>query len=201
MADLIIPDGFGNAVFRVHMTGKTNLMTFTMGYATIVPDTSVEDAAESLATTIATDGGAFTDEFIGSSFTLQDVLCYQNDGGIVTSAIAEIGVTGAGGLATPPVNSSCLVQKHTARVGRKFRGRWYVPNLWFAENTIDQMGVIGDSPLGIVRAALTITTDALQDNEVAKPFLLHSETGLAPTSINSWTLLGKVATQRRRLRS
>lgn len=200
MAELEIPANYGNAVFRVKMAGKTNLMTFTLGYWHPVPGTTAEDAAESLAGAINVTDGAFTSDFLGSTFTLQDVLVYQNDAGIITSAVQGIDATGAGGLAVPPVQCSLLARKTTSRVGRKFRGRWYVPNMFFAETDIDAMGNIAPTPFGILSTAFNTTVNELMANTVAVPCLLHSD-GTTPTLLADITLQSKMATQRRRVRA
>lgn len=201
MADLYIPPGYGNAIFRCSMTGKTNLMTFTLGYLTFVPGSTAEDAASALGTSITVDGGLFTNDFIGSTFKLQDVLVYQNDAGVITSALQDLDIGGAGGLAVPPVQCSLLAQKKTSRVGRQFRGRWYLPNMFFAEADIDAMGNIAATPFGIANTAFQVSVESLLADEVATPVILHSDHAVTPTIITSMTLTTKMATQRRRARS
>ena len=102
-----------------------------------------------------------------------------------------------------PPNVTYLLRKPTGLVGRRFRGRVYLPFAW--SDGIDQTGTLTGSNF----TALQTAAAAIKTNTVAAPTgmanlaLLHSadppSSAPAPTIISSLAASNRVATQRRRL--
>lgn len=114
------------------------------------------------------------------------------------SAVAPIGVGSLTGDLVSP-NVAVLVRKLTASGGRAGRGRFYWP--FIQEAAVDSSGAIGSSTLDLYQGVFTAFRNALEANDVP-PVLLHGAASpiTEPSSITAFTVDGRVATQRRRLR-
>lgn len=206
MADLIIPDYCGNVVSTWTMTGKSNPMTCTLGVRG-------EDGVSSDPIAILSEvyngwtqtGGFCAATAMGTTFRFEGCTMIWNAGGGVMEGYSYgTPITGTATNANPMiVGATLLLQKRTARVGRHFRGRMYLPIMGLNEAGIDAMGTIADASLDIIRDQVEVTTDFWDASDNWRPVLLHQDDTITPgyTPITSWSLSGKVATQRRRLRA
>lgn len=199
MAEIIIPEGYGSATLFVTMTGKSNPMTTTIGYSFggVVPP---DDAAQAVFEAATADGSILGNNLMLDSFVAQGCRVYQRDGGLLLGGEYFSPVPGAAIGATPPVNASLLATKSTGIVGRKYRGRMYVPNALFKETDIDQMGNISSPQFAFWVTACNTFLDEMNDGALGGAYLLHSDL-TAPNAITSFIPRQKMATQRRRLRS
>lgn len=102
------------------------------------------------------------------------------------------------GTAVPP-NVALLVRKVTNQGGRQGRGRMFVPG--FTEPDVSGSGTINSGYLANLQAMADDTYDSLVA-DLLLPVLFHDSAGpiTTPTSIVSFTVDARVATQRRRLR-
>lgn len=205
---IIIPEGYGELVARFSVLGRTNPVSMTMGVQITEPDdpqTVVDDFYDDLVGTTDLPGLANAAEmysqwsFLGveGKFTIDGVL----------TGISSTDGTIAGTLATANimiVSSAVLVQKRTTRIGRRFRGRWYVPPVRVAEASVDYMGNIAPADFATISAPIFVTTSSMLAATTYKPCLLHDtgeSTPPPPTIISSFGVQTKMATQRRRLRA
>lgn len=152
----------------------------------------------------AVRNGWFTwwDDFTRSSnWTLGNTKAlYRTPTGLLTvgeSLVSNVG-TGTTFSAVPP-NSCILVKKKTNLAGRKFRGRMFVPCWPIGEGNVSEAGVVDAAVLTQVQNAVNVMVSQWLTDD-APPVLLHSDT-TAPTNIVSHVADGRLATQRRRLRS
>lgn len=154
MPDVIIPEGYGQAVLIWSMLGKQNPMTSTIGYgAGLVPP---QDAADAMYDCAVAAGSIADPNFMLSGFTFEGVRVYQEtSGGLIVAEHLEP-VSGVAIGTTPPVNASLLASKRTLYAGRKFRGRMYVPNAIIPEGDIDAMGILAERLAPEGRHILTI---------------------------------------------
>jgi hypothetical protein len=198
MAEVIIPTGYGLAVMKWSMTGKSNTMSSTIGYAGSI--TPPEDCAQAIYDRLV-DGSFGDASLMGNNFTFLGVTVYQNVGGVLEGAAAETPVPGTfTTIATPPTNSSLLYTKRSTLVGRKYRGRGYVPNCFFSELDFDNMGNMGPGIIATWQSMVGVFEDGMTDGSIAQGYILHTD-ATVPTPISGFTARLKVATQRRRLRS
>lgn len=204
MADLIIPNDTGLVTSSWSLAGKSNPVTTTLGiHATDDPDP--EAFLSEVYNGWTASGGFCTPSKMGIGWTFDGcTMIWRNSSGILEGYAYGDPVVGT--LTSTPlilVSSTLLLQKRTARVGRHFRGRMYLPNMLASEATVDPMGNIESVTLGIVRDAVAVTTDFWDASDTWQPVLLHSDNTITPgyTPITSWFVPGKTATQRRRLRS
>lgn len=120
-----------------------------------------------------------------------------NDTGPV--AEASIGLTGTGGTGGSLPSASWLVRKSTLFGGHAGRGRFYVPGLQASSYNND--GTVKLASLGTMQTVMDDFYNALTDTDWS-PVLLHgAESPLTtPSVIQAFTVDGRMATQRRRLR-
>ena len=90
---------------------------------------------------------------------------------------------------------SMLAVKRTSLGGRAGRGRMFLPQP--IEGSVDKTGTLDGTYAGNVQEALDTMVDDVAGVIGGNAFLLHSDAA-APNAIQSLTLSGKVATQRRR---
>jgi hypothetical protein len=104
----------------------------------------------------------------------------------------------AGDSGSPAV--AYLVKKNTPYGGRTGRGRWFLPGA--AESRVEPDGSVQSTQVEGLTDALGVFLEEMQTQELL-PVVLHSQdlgSDVGPRTITSFTVDGKVATQRRRLR-
>lgn len=205
--DLVIPEGFGNSVWKWTVVGRANPVSTTMGYS---PGTSSVDpsahATAICAALIVSSGPCWSNE-MNSKYTFQGVECIYNDAGtMVGGSSSQPPVAGAATEANAlMIGNSWLIQKKTGLVGKHFRGRFYFPYMNGDEATVDYLGNVGPSQVTQIQASFDqFLSDVVSATESIIPNLLHHQPEVGsppvPTVITSFNASSKVATQRRRLR-
>ena len=198
---VVVPVGFAQVNLQFFLTGDAEPIVVTFGV-----DSGSEDDPSVLADAVwsrLNDAGTI---FQGSSFSS----AYRMGpfvASIQTATGPQIGtgtffVQGAVAAVAPiPQNCAVLVQKRTARGGRKGRGRGYFPPLYPTEASITAVGGIDSVPLAAWQTAMT-EFHAASVAEGQPLVLLHSEEAgpIAPDPITSLTVAPIIATQRTRLR-
>lgn len=200
MADIIIPDGYGNAVFSWTYTGRVNPLTSTLGYH----PTSVGSPGAIANKMFDDSAGSGAPNFhsnMGDGWTFLGVKCTENDGGtLIGGESTRTPIAGTlTGISSPALNTSLLLQKRTGLLGRKFRGRMYWVMSAVNESAVDTLGILGSTELSFLNPMFTAWETAMATSPTYAPVLLHSDP-TAPTNITSFLLVSKVATQRRRMR-
>jgi hypothetical protein len=194
---IIVPPGYKNVAYRFKLTGDNEEMIISIG----VSIDSLLDGPTTAQT--AYDAGAGPGSpFAGSNmlpswqFTGTTVTEMTGTGALISEHAGTVIGTATGG--SLPVNCALLVRKNTAQGGRMHRGRMYVPPFSIAEAGVN---TLGDLPEGLaeLQADWNLFYTALVSQDL-EPVLFHSVVGVAPTPITSFTVDGKIATQRRRLR-
>ena len=115
------------------------------------------------------------------------------------SAEVPINSVGSGGGASASPNVAILVSKNTAFGGRAGRGRFYHPGP--QESEVDPNGALSGAFVAGMQTEVNDFFGALTTAGL-EPVLLHGVGSplTTPTPITSFTVDGRVATQRRRLR-
>lgn len=204
MAEVIIPDNCGLATSIWTMAGKTNPVTTTVGIH-ISADLDPTDVLGEYYNGWVISGGMCHPAQMGTVWTFEGCTMLYNEGGGVMVGVSA-GTPTAGTVSAPQqmiVSSAALVQKRTARAGRHFRGRHYIPLLEVEEGSINAMGQIDSLQVTNLRSRMGITADFWADSVGWETVLLHASEDITPgfTPITSFTVAAKTATQRRRLRS
>lgn len=199
VAEVIIPNGFGMATMRWSHTGRTNPFSVTCGFKQELElATPQEIADEWYDAWIQTGGpcasGNMRDTFV---FLGVDVFIQTDDGptGGSSSGPPQPGTITIG--EELKVNTTMLVQKRTAFVGREQRGRMYVPALKLSSSTMTSLGTITSDAVAEIQGQFNLVFDQLSEGP-APMYLLHSKIGNTPDAITSLTMRSQGATQRRR---
>jgi len=196
---ITIPEGYGIARHLIQQNGKAAPYVVTMGFSqTTGASPTPELAAQEIFEAWTTDEGPLLQSIFGSVWTYQgvDVTMMGDTGPIGGSWAASW--QGATTIQGVPPNCCVLVQKRTARGGRKGRGRNFWPVIWVPEADVTALGELGDVMRGDLQNRFNVAL-TLQNQTNFPAALLHSD-GTTPNQVNSLTVSGLLATQRRRLR-
>lgn len=187
-----IPVGYGIATLKFLRTGASVPYVFTFGYAVDVAITATVEA-----TNIS---GRWTTVYGASSFlnsytyvgchVLRHVAAGYESGDLITSLAGTVNAPAASPAA------AVRVTKRTAFVGRKYRGRVYLPPFAASESNVDTAGVIDGATLAAIQTRVTNFLTAMNaSNNVLK--LLHTDLS-TPNTVTSLLVRNSVGTQRRR---
>ncbi len=200
---LIIPPGFGQAVYEISLTNDDEIMVVTMGHNLSAWGGSFQDAAEDLFAAFKANMAPQ----LGNDYFAEGVTLYVGQDGGPPLVFQSTGARQAGSssMNTLPQNSAYLIRKRTGAAGRRGRGRIYLPGV--PEAAVSNTGVLVASQITAVQAAatgwfseLTAPTFGL----ASPPVVLHRSEGIGveppPTVITSFSVAAQIATQRRRLR-
>lgn len=196
---MTVPDHFGLATAQFQLTGSTHTSVITCGF--INADDETASAAEvDWRTALSSAARPFALANIASGWTFYKTTALVNISGVETYAEHVINGVGTKSAAAVPVNSAVLVQKQTGILGRKNKGRMYVPPFYFLEADVDMAGNIAATPLAAYQALWASCFTDMQSFGIS-PYILHSDPLLAPTPVVSLTVSSVLASQRRRMRS
>lgn len=196
---LVIPPGYGNAAFTFTGPVGTQPYIFTLGVDISDYGGDHVQAANILKLSFAS---IFETEMT-SQLTLDRVTLtvgQDGPGGSVDSDTAPDSFTRSGEF--PPTSLSCIVRKVTNDLGRRGRGRMFIPGI-VSENEVGQDGSIAASR----RTAINNLMDAWYENlaynatlSSLQPVLFHSSAPTEPTIITSFAVSDLVGWIRGRIR-
>lgn len=193
---LVIPQNYGQCVYRFLLAGDSEEMLSTLGFAAIGSLSTGQGAADTLAADFAV-GFPAANICAGYTFVGTRVLMGQATGAPLVFESAAAGIVGSNiGPALPP-NCAYLVSKRTALGGRRHRGRMYLPPFLIGEDSVPVTGVMAEAQ----RAALQTRVNSAFG--IGEKVILHDSLtpgALPPTIITSFRVQPRLATQRRRLR-
>lgn len=197
---VIPPDGFGSAAWVLTGAPGTGPFITTCGVE-VDPVEDTEVVANHLFDAYASTILAQT----GNVFTLERVILTLPAGlgavGTVESTVpSEIGALSGERCS---LSMALLVNKRTAGIGRRSRGRFFLPGV-LPVGGVDTGGLLDPSDVGAYQVIMNLFFDALEANAApfptsTPPVLLHSDAG-APTPITQFTVSNKVGSLRRRIR-
>lgn len=192
-----IPVDYGQAQAVIQLTGDLEEMTVGMGFQCTPGHVFTQGDADAFSNLFLPWLRGFSS---GSyNYNRTDIVYGQFPADVAFSSSTGAGV-GTGGSGATPQNVAWLVQKRSGLIGRKNRGRCYIPGI--QDSSVDETG-------GITLAIRNARQIASQDFRLAVEALptfvglsiLHSlGDATQPTLITALTVDQQVATQRRRLR-
>jgi hypothetical protein len=193
---VIVPVGFGIVRILVGVNGSPDVDVMTIGYDGDVDEDPSVDASE-VNVILKAAGRPFLPANYSSDYRYLGVECMRMTAtGPITGTAVE-NIIGTKSAQAAPPNVAVLIQKNTARGGRKGKGRMFTPFMFTSRTNIDAGGVISSSDVTSIQSIWASAFTALAASDV-KPALLHSD-GSTPDLITSITVKSLVATQRRRL--
>jgi hypothetical protein len=200
MADVVIPNEYGQVTFTWSNADLAAPITVTCGYYHGSSGDTVSDTAEALFLLMVDDAHPADPTFMRVGWTFEQAYCLQrSDAGVLTSATYAAPVngsmTGTDGLQPP--YSPLVVSKTSALAGKKFRGRMYPPMTYAGEASVSLNGNIETVvALPQIRALWSGLWSAWHAS-TTPPVILHTDS-TPPTSISNFLVRPVVATQRRR---
>lgn len=194
---LLIPDGFAQVLIPIKHNSLARSAAITFG---IKNDTG-GFFTPALANTIL--GDVVPAINLDSNCTIGPAVLRVSDASGATGTIeGTTSVPGTSASSTPPPNVAVLVKKITGRLGRRGRGRMFIP-WWVDESTVGEDGVIAGTTVNGFNTSLGNVLTNLQADMVPM-YLLHDDEGStaapSPDEVTSLICDNRVATQRRRLR-
>lgn len=202
---LIIPVGFGQAVYSLTLAGDSEPMVTTLGHDLSAAGSNYEDAANDLHTLfgIYIMGRTITD------YTLESVTLYvgQDGGPPAIYESTEAPIVGGATQQALPQNCAWLIRKRTGAAGRRGRGRMYIPGPH--ELQVSNTGVLSTLYRGDLQTEVNgwhaeLLTGLTGGVGPLPPVVLHRSEGIGteppPTPVTAFEVDEKIATQRRRLR-
>lgn len=202
---LIIPVGFGHAVYEMQLVGDNEPIVVTCGHdlGAVVGGDYAQAATDLFDVFAASWMG-----IVSGAYELTAVNLYVGqDGGppmLYESSETPVGGGESGGPL--PQNCAALVKKATSSAGRRGRGRIYLPGI--AESAVDHIGTINGTFMTALQAGADLWLDELTTPTIAAdpypPVILHRSEGIGeeppPTPVTAFVVDGRIATQRKRLR-
>jgi hypothetical protein len=191
--------GYGQMSIVISTPGAPANLVVTHGFED-VPGTGLAATAAAAWKTAMTAAGRillpanYSNEFTVVRF---DATIMTATGPVIGSAAS--GVVGTSAITCCPLNTAILVNKSTARGGRRGRGRMFWPAMFVAEGNVGAAGTIAAPQLATLNTLFQDTHTALLSTNYP-PFLLHDVSEVAPDGVQNWLIQSKVATQRTRLR-
>lgn len=196
---LVIPPGYANAAFI--FTGSVGTQPYITTLGVDISDWGGDHVAvaNTLKLTFAT---AFETE-MSSALTLDRVtLAVGQDGpgGSVDSDTAPDSFSRSGQF--PPTAMSCIVRKVTNELGRRGRGRMFIPGI-VSENEVGEDGAINPARMFAIGTVLqgwynTLTYEATEQS--LQPVLFHASAPTMPTPITAFGVSPLVGWVRGRIR-
>jgi len=133
-------------------------------------------------------------------FTLAKTECWMALGGDPLYALNETAIVGTkSGSNGSPINTSLLVKKNTGISGRRYRGRFMIPNITVPEANISQAGIIDSTGLTNVQTIWNTSMTAVVAS-THDLYLGHTSSEVAPTIYTSVSVLPKVGSMPHRIR-
>lgn len=205
MADVLI--GNGQATYNLTHESTLRPMAITMGHDLAAADVPPVQLANKLFSRFAETVMLSIDSAITLTSVDLYIGAYPNPSGSVSSNAAP--VQGDAEWQSPVLNTAVLVNKTTAALGRRGKGRFYLPGA-VPEGSVAENGVVDANLLGDLQLYLDQWYNRLMEGEGP-----GDETGPTPPIVNGQAQVGPgptaydvtgfraqnlVATQRRRLR-
>ena len=196
---VVIPVGYGQMSMVFTCSGAPQPVMWTHGFRDDNPIPSPVTAAATWRAALTAAGRPYAAGNFSTGYIMVAVKAT-----IMTATgpiIGEDPVNVAGTLAAGecPVNTAVLMQKATARGGRRGRGRAYLPPCNVSEVNIGPSGTIANAQLVALQALFTAAYVSIDATDYP-PYLLHDFSEVPPDHVDAWTLQARVATQRTRMR-
>lgn len=192
-----VPVGYGQAQADISLTGDTELMTVGMGFKITSTATFTQAMADFFSGEFLSAINATT----ASEYeTIQTNFVVGLTGGDVEASSGDGAGVGTNTGDPVPQNSAYLIRKRSGLVGRKNRGRMYIPGV--IESGVNELGQL---TTGVANALQSTWGDFRTNIEADANFdglsILHSlGDSTIPTPVTALIVDTVIATQRRRLR-
>lgn len=198
-----LPEGYFSARYKFSCTGVENVMSFELAGVFLGDDPPfpAEELNAAFKDAILDNGAG-----MGTSWTYLGVEFRRGaDPGDDELIDFPDAVDGTLGPNTLPPNCCMLIQKRTALAGRRNRGRIFMPPAILFDSEVSDAGVISPAVVVSWNGLFADWRTQLLAIECV-PVILHGwdpdvpTAQFLPTTISSFSVQSRIATQRRRLR-
>lgn len=196
---VVINTGYGQAEFWHRLSGDAEPMITTIGFKDETPGATATAIATTLSGLWQGSAKPFTVSLADSQWTYERCRVTLAVSGDLQLGENLANVVGSNVTVTVPKNCCALVRKGTGVLGRRNRGRMYLPPYALATAFVDRNGMISSTFLTPLQTALNTFLGAM-DTAGYQAVILHSTSEVLPTVITSLVVQPQIATQRRRLR-
>lgn len=200
---LVIPPGFGSAALVLEGGVGTSPFITTIG---VDLSAAGGDYVAAANTVMQAYSAAFLPSTSPDLTLVRCILSVGQDGGDQPTVESDFpSVPGGGSGDFAPLSVSLLLNKRTSLLGRKGRGRMFIPGV-IKDNMVDisgrLLGTVVDAFDGVAEGFIDILNDpdGLTDPVVVPPVLLHSTAVPVPTPIAAMTTGPVVGTMARRIK-
>jgi hypothetical protein len=146
------------------------------------------------------------EEFTFSQFTFERaIITLPAPGGGLGSVESTLPAQPGGADGDPaPIGMAVIVNKRTGLIGRKGRGRFFIPGL-LGEGDVDVNGIFSNATVETYNTAAEAWLESMQTPDppatgATNPQLLHSDASLVPSAVVSLSVSNKIGWLRKRLR-
>jgi hypothetical protein len=198
---VIIPPGFGELAFVLTGSAGTQPFIVTLGVDLTGVTTSFVDAANKAF-------GAYQHSFLVNTTHILSldkvVLSIGQDDGTAPTVESNVPAVDGGidsGLFAP-LNIAAIMRKDTATLGRRGRGRMFIPGYLRAAD-VDSSGTVSDDArTSLNNDGISFGTQLFDDTPPPSlaPVLCHSSAPTVPTAIIGLTCAPLIGTLRKRIR-
>lgn len=196
---VVLPNGYGLWKPTLTLAGSTKIFQTAIMFkndTNAIP--SVAGAAIRGYWTVS--GAPFNAGNMYIGYTLASTETYCMSGGVLTYDLNSTAIVGTKAASSgTPINTSIIVKKNTAIVGKRYRGRIMLPNMTVPELNISQAGIIDGTGLATIQGQYdtVYNTQYLSNYPI---YLGHSVSEIAPTYVGSLTVNPKVGSMPHRIR-
>lgn len=200
---IVIPPGFGSAAVVMEGGVGTSPFITTLG----VDLSPAGGDYVGVANRVMSAYDAAFGESMSPDLTITKViLSIGQDGGDAPTVESDLNAREGGGSGDfASLNSALLLNKRTAVLGRKGRGRMFIPGV-IKENMVDISGRLGQTTIDAFNGVAVGFLELLDSDEpgdvgvATTAWLLHSDTDEPPSPLTALTAGPVVGTLRRRIK-
>lgn len=200
---LQIPFNYGEASVWFRLAGDPEEMAITTGFHDTFPDPEDADGiAEEIYNAFVGTGLIFQVNAVGTPLSAVrcDVKIAREAEPFIRQGSFVQSTQGTRSTSGPPSNVALFVRKTSGFLGRRYKGRMYLPAQFLKNDDVSPTGAIEpSSALPTLQTRMTATYDAMVAAQLP-PVILHTTGSPTPTPVTGFSVQPVIATQRRRLR-
>lgn len=205
MADVLI--GYSQATYNLTHQALTRPMAITLGHSLLEWTGTNVQAADALFNSFE----ARIMPALDNELTLQNVDLFIGNGASPSGSVSSTLPPATGGVswAGPVLNTAVIVRKETGALGRRGKGRFFLPGA-ISEGAVTESGVVDQNLLDDINAALLdwweqLTSGPMLGGYGNLPPVVNGLSNFGPGTplaydVLAFTATNKVGTQRRRIR-
>lgn len=199
-----IGEAYGEWSLWFNLSNDAESMIVTCGFKDVDPTDPLSNLVTRLRNTVLGTGKLIDVGTMYSNYQLTRVrVVARRSGDLVlaednTPAVGTVPVTTT--VQPPANNSAILVQKRSNTLGRRNRGRMFLPPYDLLNTSVNSLGNINAAYVTAKQTVFNTLMTSLLGATNMPPYILHSTSEILPRPFGTFAVQSKVATQRRRMR-